>query len=77
MRPVRQHVLAGLVSLVRRVLLIPRRAVTLSRFAAAADFLLAGREPSLHVAVIAAFGIGDGEQKSLGAVEEAQALAVE
>ena len=76
MRAVRQHVLAGVVGLVRRVLLILLRAVPLSRFAAAADFLLAGREPGFHVAVIAAFGVGDGEQKSFGAVEKAQAQHV-
>src|SRR6202035_2782974 len=51
------------------------RAVPLPRFVAP-DFLLPSREPSLHVAVIAAFGIGDGEQKSLGAVEKAQAQHV-
>ena len=42
----------------------------------AADFWLAGREPGFHVAVIAAFGVGDGKQKSLGAVEKAQAQHV-
>src|SRR5580704_13773559 len=60
----------------RRAPSIPLRAVALPRFAAAADIALAGREPRLHVAVIAAFGVGDGKQKSLGAAEKAQAQHV-
>src|SRR5580698_2237721 len=52
------------------------RAVPFPRFAAVADFPRAGREPRFHVAVIAAFGVGDGEQKSFGAVEKSQAQHV-
>jgi hypothetical protein len=49
--------------------------LTLPRFVAP-DLLLPRREPRFHVAVVAAFGVGDGEQKSFGAVKKAQAQHV-